>query len=374
LRIESKTIRFKENEKMDYFQIDTAAALNLRERPRAERLAAFEALGIRPRPGALHQYAEKMGFLNPSQSQKEQLLAEKRGVELIPLSDPRYPQGLRHIADAPFVISVRGNSQALLNLGPSVGIVGSRNADEEGCALAREFSAYLSSRGACIVSGLAYGVDGHAHAESLQCPSDIPSIAVLGQGLGTDVYPRAHRGLAGKILAAGGLIISQFALEENPLPGHFVNRNRVIAALSEAVLVIQAGEKSGALATARFAAEQGKDVLVLPGSSRDQRYVGSHRLIQQGAFLVTRPEEVVPHLSPLLPPVSQDIGTTEEVSAEAAKIHAVLCSQGPQDLDQLGRSLTLSPTQLLSALSELELLALIRRLPVNRASINSWPT
>jgi DNA processing protein len=354
---------------MDYLQLDTLAGLILRDRPRAQRLLALAALGQKPAPGQLTLLAGESSAHEQKCAEAELLRAKKIGIQLVPITAENYPAGLKPCPDAPFVLSVKGSPKALAELQSAVAIVGSRNADEEGCSLAREYAAYVTKRGACVVSGLAYGIDGHAHAESLRSGRALSTIAVLGQGLGTAIYPRAHQTLAQKIIESGGILISQFGLDEAPLPGHFLNRNRVIAGLSQVVVVIQAGQKSGALVTARYAAELGRDVLVVPGSVRSELYIGSHSLIQQGAFLISKPAQLEEHVLGL---TQADDSTLEsDLSAPEAQLCRLLQEQGPMDIESLLTRTDSASGQVLLHLSELELRGRIQRLPGNRVQIGA---
>lgn len=354
---------------MDCLQLDTLSALILRDRPRAQRLLALAALGQNPAPGQLSLVVGDSSAHEQQSAEAELLKAQKIGIQLVPITSSFYPTGLRQCPDAPFILSVKGNPAALADLQSSVAIVGSRNADEEGCSLAREFAAYVTSRGACVVSGLAYGIDGHAHAESLRSGRALSTIAVLGQGLSTAIYPRAHQALAQKIIDSGGIILSQFGLDEAPLPGHFLNRNRIIAGLSQVVVVIQAGQKSGALVTARYAAELGRDVLVVPGSVRSELYAGSHALIQQGAFLISKPGQLDEHVSGLTEPA--DFAPESDLSVPEAQLCRLLQEQGPMDIDSLLTRTDSASSQVLLHLSELELRGRIQRLPGNRVQIGA---
>ena len=156
--------------------------------------------------------------------------------------------------------------------------------------LARRFGGALSSAGFAIASGLAFGIDGAGHEGCLAARGG-PAIAVLAGGLAT-VHPRNHEGLARKILAAGGALVSEYPLHEPPFARRFIERNRLVSGLSRGILVIEAPERSGALSTARFAFEQDRDVFVLPGNASQENYRGSNRLIRQGAELVTSPEDI----------------------------------------------------------------------------------
>jgi DNA processing protein len=212
------------------------------------------------------------------------------GHALIAWDDSAYPQALLSVADPPPVLYFRGR-QELLNR-PSLAIVGSRNATPQGIDTAESFATALSAAGLTIVSGLALGIDAAAHRGGLAGAGS--SLAVLGTGIDR-VYPTANRTLAQRLVEAGG-ILSEFPIGTPPLPANFPRRNRVISGVSRAVLVVEATLASGSLITARFAAEQGRDVLAIPGSIHSPFSKGSHRLIKDGAKLVETAGDVLEEL------------------------------------------------------------------------------
>ncbi len=213
-----------------------------------------------------------------------------RAPKQIPLGDTAYPANLREIQAPPARLYVRGalaEDDAL-----AVAIVGSRAATPYGVAVAERLAADLAARGVTVVSGLARGIDSAAHRGALRAGGR--TIAVLGSGVDV-IYPPENRRLAGDIEASGALV-SQFAPGTPPLAGYFPARNRVIAGLSLAVLVVEAAEKSGSLITAGLAAEMGREVLAVPGPLTSPQSVGAHRLIQDGAALIQGWEDVVGQL------------------------------------------------------------------------------
>lgn len=179
--------------------------------------------------------------------------------------------------------------------GPSLAIVGSRRCSAQGAADAQDFAAEAVRRGVVVVSGLARGIDAAAHhGAQLESGKDLlawPTVAVLGSGL-DNIYPAGHAGLARSIVAHGGLLLTEHPAQAPALRHHFPLRNRLIAGLSQGVLIVEAAARSGALITAQLALELGRHVWVLPGSVHDPRNAGSHALIRQGATLVSSPEEL----------------------------------------------------------------------------------
>jgi DNA processing protein len=208
-------------------------------------------------------------------------------IAVITRACDEYPAQLAAVPSAPETLYVRGRLVADDAL--AVAIVGSRRATPYGLEVAERLGAALGARGVTVVSGLARGIDSAAHRGALE--SGGRTIAVLGSGVDV-IYPPENRRLAGRIVEAGA-VVSQFAPGTRPLPYHFPERNRVIAGLTLAVVVVEAAEKSGALITAGFAAELGREVLAIPGRVNSPESRGAHRLIQDGAALVQDAEEVI---------------------------------------------------------------------------------
>ncbi len=186
---------------------------------------------------------------------------------------------------------VQGSLEALA--GKNFAIVGARAASSYGRRAAIQFARDFSNQGYTVISGLARGIDGCAHYGALSGKS--PTVAVLGSGL-DHIYPREHRGLAEKILEGGGCLLSEYAPSTPPHPFNFPLRNRIIAALSVGVLVVQARERSGSLITAKCALDLGKDVFVLPGAYNDVSFDGGHTLVQDGAKLVRNIGDILAEL------------------------------------------------------------------------------
>lgn len=195
----------------------------------------------------------------------------------------QYPVALRSLADAPLVLYGHGNWRALDK--PAVTIVGARQCSAQGQALAFELAKNVAARGWCVVSGLARGIDAAAHRGALASGRPSSTIAVLGTGIDV-VYPSLHRDLARQIVSAGGLLLTEFGLGAKPLARHFPQRNRLVAALGRATVVVQATVRSGSMMTARMAGEFGRDVLAVPGLPTDPLAGGPHELIRDGAGLL----------------------------------------------------------------------------------------
>jgi DNA processing protein len=214
------------------------------------------------------------------------------GGTIFSSAENSYPQALASIYDPPPVLQVVGDIGEIFRM-PAIGIVGSRKASAHAKEMAYELACDLSALGAVIVSGLAYGVDAAAHRGAIAGSGR--TIAVIGAGLDND-YPSGHRQLRESIQEKG-LVVSEFPLGTEPYPANFPQRNRVIGGLCTAVIVVEAAKRSGSLITARFALEQGREVLALPGVAGSPLCKGSNALIRDGAALVESAEDVVDILS-----------------------------------------------------------------------------
>jgi len=203
------------------------------------------------------------------------------------LGAAEYPRLLGEIQDPPERLFVRGalpNPNAVC-----LAIVGTRKASREGMKIAGEFAEYFAGMGVVIVSGLATGIDESAHRGALSGGG--VTVAILGTSL-DKIYPVRNSRLAGQIVQQGGALISEYSPEEPIHKWNFIRRNRIISGFASAILIVEAPPQSGSLATARFAAEQGREVFVVPGAVRERNYIGSHDLIRDGATLVASPMQL----------------------------------------------------------------------------------
>ncbi len=270
----------------------------------------------------------------------------------IPWSDPAYPAALTTIADPPPVLWTRGCAAALSV--PAVAIVGSRAASPYALSVAGQLAGDLAASGLAIVSGLARGVDSAAHRGALGAGG--VTVAVLGSGVDV-IYPPEHAPLA-KAIDRDGAVVSELVPGTEPQPWLFPRRNRIISGLSRAVVVIEAGEKSGSLITARCALDQGRDVLAVPGNVLSGRNRGAHTLLRDGATIVESADDILEELG--MPGVRAagggDIGGRAADPVLDCLVPGEAC-----DLDEIaGRSGWNSP-RLLPRLFELELQGLVRR-------------
>ena len=282
------------------------------------------------------------------------------------LGDAHYPSALLQLADPPLMLYVAGQTQQ--SLGHAVAVVGSRNPTPQGAQTAEQFGQALSAAGLCVVSGLALGVDGAAHAGALRggiSHTHWHTVAVVGTGLDR-VYPRQHQALA-KQIALHGLLISEYPLGTPPLAHHFPKRNRLIAALGLGTLVVEAALKSGSLITAKMALDLNREVLAIPGSIHATQSHGCHALIRQGAKLVENAQDVLEELQ-LAPtqPVNLFAQTSEDENALTShEAHPLLIHLGfaPVSLDALQARCGLDTAALQAQLLTLELDGAVGRLP-----------
>jgi DNA processing protein len=283
------------------------------------------------------------------------LVADPKRHHLLALGHPLYPADLLQTEDPPLVLYALGNINSL-DHPKKVAMVGSRNPTAQGTENAQRFARSLAESGVCVVSGLALGVDGAAHAGALEGGG--PTIAVVGTGLDR-VYPKKHLGLAHRI-ADNGVLISEYALGTPPLAPNFPKRNRIISGLCRGTLVVEATLQSGSLITAKLAAEQGREVFAIPGSIHAPQSRGCHALIRQGAKLVESAQDVLEDLHFASAGAAQPEGETLLSNDDE-----VLTALGfdPVGLDALQARTGLDTAALQSRLLELELDGLLARLP-----------
>jgi DNA processing protein len=282
---------------------------------------------------------------------------------VVALGDAAYPAGLLQIEDPPLLLYLMGRLELPLEPARSLAVVGSRNPTPQGALNAKQFAQALSQAGLTIVSGLALGVDGAAHEGALAGLGGVDrlaTVAVVGTGLDR-VYPKRHHQLAHDI-ALHGLIVSEYPLGTPPLAANFPRRNRLIAGLSSATLVVEAALQSGSLITARLAAEQGKDVFAIPGSIHATQSRGCHALIRQGAKLVESAQDVLDDL-PGLPSNTSDAVTVN--AGDTVDEDGLLQALGydPVSLDALQARTGWPTAQLQARLMALELDGQVARLP-----------
>lgn len=322
---------------------------------------ALEALS-----GFIRQGNHKHRLASEEEATKELEAHRKQGIHLLTAEDPSFPQMLRALPDCPPVLSVYGQLPCLNQ--PALGIVGARNASLNGRNFAEKLAKDLSQAGWVIASGLARGIDGHAHQGSLSQGT----VAVIAGGVDV-VYPLEHTKLYHEI-AKTGAVLSEMPFSLFPAATHFPRRNRLISGLSRGVIVVEAALKSGSLITARYALEQGRELFAVPGSPLDPRCQGANNLIRQGAHLIESAQDVqavlegpcIPSLkeaaaTPCLPSPSIDWASLEqEVSQDL--------SLTPIAVDALIQRYAVPPQTILTLMLEWELQGRIQRHPGNKVS------
>ncbi len=288
----------------------------------------------------------------------------KHSIRLVSRDDAGYPKRLNEIIDAPAMLFVRGELLPVDEL--AIAIVGTRHATSYGIRQAERLARGLSLAGFTIISGLARGIDAAAHRGALAAGGR--TIGVLGSGL-LNMYPPEHGELSLEI-ANNGALVSEYPTLQSPKSGAFPRRNRIITGLALGVMIVEAADRSGALISARLAAEQGREVFALPGPADSRMSTGCHRLIRDGATLVTSVDDVLEGLGPLATPrkIVSDDGETQSLHHPAELQlneleQQVLQSIGPEptDIDEIVDRSGLAVHRVLSTISVLEIRRLVRR-------------
>ena len=265
-------------------------------------------------------------------------------------SDARFPPRLRAIFDPPPAVYLRGTGEPELLGRRAVAVVGARSCSPYGAQVARMLGRDLAAAGLVVVSGLARGIDGEAHRGALE--SGGPTVGVLGCGIDRD-YPAANASLSRR-MEDGGLVISEYEAGVEPAPWRFPARNRIIAGLCEAVVVVEARERSGALITADFALEEGREVFAVPGEITSALSFGSNALLRLGATPLTGPGDVLEALG-----IDRAPATEEPDVSETARRVLRLVRDAPSGADELVARASLAAGALSVALTELELAGLV---------------
>lgn len=289
-------------------------------------------------------------------------------IHVIDRAHETYPHLLTKIHDPPGVLFCRGDFQPVDQLG--IAIVGTRHSTNYGDRVAANLARGLSMAGLTIISGMARGIDAAAHKAALECGGR--TIAVLGGGV-MNIYPPEHKSLAESI-AANGVVLSEALPNQAPRSGCFPRRNRIVTGMSLGVIVVEAGDRSGASISARLAAEQGRDVFAVPGRIDSRMSRGCHKLIRDGATLVETVDDVLDQLGPLVEPLKLSGAVTAGEKAQTVRHPAELklsdqernvlnCIEtAPTEFDILVEKTQLPPARILATISVLEIRRLIRRL------------
>ena len=282
----------------------------------------------------------------------EGLLSE--GVQILTWDDPDYPERLRQINQSPYVVYLKGNliEEDIW----SVAVVGTRRPSAYGRQVTEMLTRSLAEQGITIISGLARGIDGIAHQMALEVGGR--TLAVLGSGLG-QIYPPEHRDLASRISSQGGLI-SDYPPDTPPDGSNFPPRNRIIAALSKAVLVMEAGQKSGASITANYAAEQGKEVFAVPGKITSPLSKGSNQLIKLGSHPLLEAQDVLDFLNMKLVARQQVVRRTLPGDPKEAVLYNTVGDE-PLHVDEISNQAQLPIEEVISTLAVMELKGMVRK-------------
>jgi len=298
------------------------------------------------------------------QAQNIAAQCQQAGIKLLCSEDPAYPDTLKTNDDAPLILFARGDVSVLSHV-QCLAIVGARKASRESRLIARRWSHYFSEHNTLVISGMAYGIDAAAHSGALL--GSIPTVAVLGCGL-LCLQQRQEQQVAA-IIEHGGCVLSEFLPEQTPRPENFPQRNRIIAGLAQATLVIEADIRSGSLITANHALSYGREVLAVPGSVLNNGHAGCHQLIRDGASLVDTAEQVLQLLGWHSESQSSRI-VFEPANEHEAKLFDVL-QHGILHLDALSEACNLTVPELSPILLDLELRGVIERLPGSRYTLGS---
>ena len=308
--------------------------------------------------GIGEKIAEKITALKKEQIGKELDSANKLGLKIITIDDDEYPANLKNIFDPPIVLYLKGKLKPEDNL--AVGVVGSRRASFYGLSQAEEFSSGLAMSGFTVVSGMARGIDTYSHKGALK--SGGRTIAVIGSGF-NHLYPPENKELCEKI-SRNGAVISEFPLDAKPLPHNFPRRNRLISGMSLGILVVEAAKNSGALITADFALEQGREVFAIPGKIDSPYSFGTNELIKQGAKLTSNLLDILEELILPKPIDKKEIAEHLESSgsSEEEKLFNLISRQAIQ-LEELVERTEMDIPQISEILLKLQIRKLVKQLP-----------
>jgi DNA processing protein len=321
-----------------------------------DQLTALQGIGEKPASSILSPDLTK-------RAEKEIERAQKEGVQIITFDSPQFPAHLRAIPDTPILLYVKGDVGSLSNV--CIGVVGTRRPSHYGITQAEKIARELATVGLTVVSGLALGIDTAAHSGALSAGGK--TIAVLPTGMDS-IYPPENKKLAQKIISSGALV-SEFPFDTPVKREFFPRRNRIIAGLSRGLVVIEAPFGSGALISAQFAADYGREVFALPGRADSHLSRGCHKLIKDGAKLIENVDDILSEIAPQLlaerkaqakeePLFAPDLSETEKQVFSAVEID-------PKNIDDITTQCGLSSADVSSALLTLQLKKLVIQLPGN---------
>lgn len=334
------------------------ARLRLARAPRVGAVSFQEALA---HFGSANAACAALPVASLREVEQEQARLAAAGGRFLVLGDPTYPVSLATLADAPPVLAAIGDLDLIAR--PVLAIVGARQASTVGCRFAAELARGLGAAGFVIASGLARGIDAAAHQAALPTGT----VAVLAGGI-DQVYPPQNANLHREI-ARDGLLLAEAPWATPPVARAFPRRNRIVSGLSQAVVVIEAAERSGSLITARRAAEQGREVFVVPGSPADPRYAGSNALIREGAILTRDLNDILSVLG--TPRSAPQLHVKQRKTPSLPGAAEVLAALGttPTPVDELVRRCQVSAASVAEVLLALELEGRLERHRGNRVSL-----
>lgn len=333
---------------------------------------------------------KKFVLFSRGKAELELKLAAEKNIRILTFEDADYPEMLKQIEDAPPVLYVLGDS-GILNSPLSLSVVGSRNASINGRKTASKIAYELTNSGVMIISGMARGIDSAAHKGAMYANGQHgATIAVLGTGVDV-VYPKENLALYQQIVE-NGAVISEFPLGTQPQSTNFPRRNRIVSALSQGTLVVEAAANSGSLITARLALEQGKDIFAIPGSPNDERASGPNKLIKDGAVLAESSDDILEVLiagsqRQIKPPAPRKSSPAKprqavlDLMLEKPETNTKLCSESEQKtkiidyisyvgvyVDEVIRASGLDASAVSLELLELEMGGKITRQPGNKVA------
>jgi len=305
-----------------------------------------------------------------SKAEEEIRFIEKYKIKPLFLTDQDYPKRLLNCYDSPTLLFYKGNAD--LNTSKVIAIVGTRNYTEYGKHQTEKLIKELSSQNVLVVSGMAYGIDAIAHKASLK--NDLATVGVLGHGL-DQIYPPDHSNLAKDMLKHGGGLLTEFRSNTKPDKHNFPTRNRIVAGMSEATIVIETGEKGGSMITAELANGYNKDVFALPGRVTDNKSAGCNFLIHNNkAMLLTDAEEVIEIMGWEEKSRKSEVRSQKELFIELSKeekiIVDILNEKGAVHVDELNFKSGLSSSSMAAAILNLELQGVVSTLPGKLYKLN----
>ena len=316
----------------------------------------LEIKGFGPR--TIEKFQEEKKALGDLEKLEEEIT--QKDIKAIPLESNDYPYYLKQIYDPPVVLFVKGDLNRC-NLEKSLAIVGSRKASHSIKEILKKFISDLRGTNITIVSGMAMGVDSCAHNAAIE--NDLSTIAVLGSGF-DHIYPKSNKNLFKEITEKNGAVISEYFPDMQPMPMLFPRRNRIISGLSQGTLVAEASLKSGALITASLCVEQGRELMCIPGAITNPNTEGIHKLIKEGAGIVTRTEDILNHLDWQNKGINKNLNENikSKLLDNEKKIYEILELES-KSFDDLVQESKLSVDKLMMTLTSMELTGIITQMP-----------